>query len=75
MRVLKVVGFIWVCFDWTIYAAFKTFPVNFDDFPFLTTNPWAVLMNSGVIYGFSILYFYAGFHTMHDRLQSLYVKK
>ena len=61
IRVLKVLGFIWVSFDITVYVAFKTFPTNYDDNLTLTTSPVMVMMISGIIFGFSMVYFHSGF--------------
>eukprot|EP00347_Sterkiella_histriomuscorum_P003458 403364220 len=75
MRILKVVGFIWICFDSCFYIGFKSYPVNFNQYPQLTTNISSTLMISGIIYGFSLVYFYAGFATMYEILQSIYLKQ
>ena len=72
MRWLRVVGFVWVSFEIVMFLAFQTFPINFNEYPSITTDPRAVLMNSGVIFGFGILYFYSGFAVVHDRLISLH---
>ena len=74
MRFLKVFGFIWICFDTTFYIGLRTYPINYNEYPALTTLPSATLMNAGIIFGFSMVYFYSGFATMYDILQSIYVR-
>ena len=75
MRFLKVFGFIWICFDTTFYIGLRTYPINYNEYPALTTLPSATLMNAGIIFGFSMVYFYSGFATMYDILQSIYVRQ
>ena len=75
MRFLKVIGFIWISFDVTFFIAFQTYPTNFYDYTYLSTNPFSVILISGIIYGFSLVYFWTGFAVMHDRLSSIYLKK
>jgi len=61
LRVIKVIGFLWVSFDYTVWAALKSYPLNYNDYPDFTTTPIGVAMISGMIYGYSMLYFYMGF--------------
>lgn len=75
MRVNKVLGFLWVSFNFTLAAALRAFPLNFGDYPWLTTNPLSVFLMSGSIFGFSSLYFYTGFSLMFDKLMSIYVRR
>lgn len=75
MRILKVIGFIWICFDITFYIALKTYPINYNEYPSLTTNSFSTFLLSGIIFGFSMVYFYSGFSTMYDILQSIFIKQ
>jgi len=75
MRILKFLGFIWISFDTTFYVALRTYPVNYVDYPSLTTKPFATILMSGVIFGLSMVYFYSGFAAMYDVLLSIYVRQ
>jgi hypothetical protein len=61
MRHLKVFGFFWVAMTTTLYVSLLTFPMNYSDFPVLTTGWIGTMMSSGIIYGYGIIYFYLGF--------------
>lgn len=75
MRLLKVIGFVWVCYDFTIYIGLNTFPVNYSNYPELTTGYWGTVMIAGFIYGLSFVYFYEGFACMYDILLSIYIRR
>lgn len=74
MRHLKVFGFFWVAMSSTLQVALLTYPMNYSDFPKLTTGWVGTIMSSGVIYGYGVIYFYLGFQIMNDRLVSMYRK-
>jgi hypothetical protein len=74
MRLLKVIGFFWISFYVTVQVALQTFPINFNDYPFLLTNGYSIVIMSGLIYGFGMLHFYAGFAVMYERLLLIYVR-
>ncbi|CDW80987.1 UNKNOWN [Stylonychia lemnae] len=67
--------FIWVCFDTVYYISLNSYPTNYDEYPYLTTNYTSTLMMQGAIFGFSLVYFYSGFATMYSVLQSIYLKE
>ena len=61
LRILKVVGVVWVCFDFTIFVGLETYPLNFYDYAQLTTDFWGTIQLSGFIFGFGMIFFYEGF--------------
>jgi hypothetical protein len=75
IRVLKVVAFFWICFVYTYYWAFNTYPINFNDYPEIMTRPISVLLLSGIIFGFDMLLFYVAFQTMYEKLKLVYLRK
>ena len=75
MRVNKVAGFFWISFNFVIMASIRIFPLNFGEYPWLTTNALSVFLMSGQIFGFSALFFYTGFAVMYERLVSIYVRR
>eukprot|EP00347_Sterkiella_histriomuscorum_P007239 403349727 len=75
MRTIKVFGFLWISFSFVMGVAFKAYPKNFQDFPYLTTNWVSVLIVQGQIYGFGSLYFYCGFSNTYDSLLQIYVRR
>lgn len=74
MRHLKVFGFFWVAMSSTLEVSLLTYPMNYSDFPKLTTGWIGTMMLSGIIYGYGIIYFYLGFQIMNDRLVNMYRK-
>jgi len=68
LRIVKVIGFIWVCFDSVYYISLRSYPVNFNDYPSLTTSISSTLLMQGIIFGFSLVYFYSGFSIMYSVL-------
>ena len=75
MRILKVISLIWVCFDFTIFIGLETYPINYNDYPFLTTGFWGTVQVSGCIFGFSLMFFYEGFSNMYDILLQIYIRR
>lgn len=61
MRHLKVFGFFWVAMTLTLYIALLTYPMNYSDFPKLTSGWVGTFMSLGIIFGYGIIYFYMGF--------------
>lgn len=75
MRLIKVIGFFWVAFYITLYVAFESYPVNFNEYPYFLTNIYSMLLISGTIFGFGMLHFYAGFSVMYEKLTLIYVRQ
>jgi hypothetical protein len=75
IRHMKVYGFLWLSMSVTLQAALFTYPLNYTDFPLLTSGLLGGFITQGIIYGAGLIYFYMGFQVMSDRLQSMYFKK
>jgi len=68
LRIIKVIGFMWVCFDTMYYISLNSYPVNYNEYPYLTTNFISTILMQGIIFGFSLVYFYSGFSIMYSVL-------
>lgn len=75
IRIIKVLAFFWLCFVYTYYWAFNTYPLNFNDYPEIMTQPISVLLLSGIIFAFDIFLFYTAFQTMYDKIKLIYLRK